>query len=74
MYKVEQGVPQPTKRSSSKIAPNQKYPFPEMAVGDSFNFEVGEYYLVSKAAYHRAQKYNQKFYVSQKYSRCWREK
>lgn len=72
MFKIEKEVPLPDKK--------QKYPFPEMAVGDSFFFEgspkVGGQVRTAAAIYCRRKGAGKHFVIRTVPGgfRCWRDK
>jgi len=72
-YKVDHDVPVPPK-ASERVT---KYPFPEMAVGDSFELGEGSRYRVISASNHyvRAHRPGWRFIVRKTapgVCRCWR--
>lgn len=67
-YKIESNIPMPVRKAKSK------YPFAEMKVGDSFQFELrrGKATHIQTAAFYAAKKLNMKFAIRE--TRCWRIK
>lgn len=69
MYTIDSGVP---------ILPSreQRYPFAELAVGESFSFQLHEVKEIRSAAQYIGKKYNKKFSVRKDKAdgvgRCWR--
>lgn len=69
MFKIEKGVPLPTGYAQSK------YPWHNMEVGDSFEFDQADYSRIRSAGHAWASRYGRKFKfrrIGDGKCRCWR--